>query len=238
MSSQRLWEALVALAPPGTPRTWQALARVAPSPVDPLLVEGLSTSPPAAADVPVALLEAEAARFSALAAAEERRTREALMRKQGGAIGGVMLGLWLASAGVLAATRGLEPKDLAKGMPWRASSSWGSCDPEHGVCGPLRSRIFFHTLADDSPWVEIDLLAPKTFSWMTIVNRKDEHLEDRAVPLVIEVSSDRTQWRELARRDEVFDVWQPHFEPVTAQFVRARVARKSWLHLEAVKVHP
>jgi hypothetical protein len=240
MTSDRkqLWDALVALAPAGTARTWQALARAAPLQVNPLLVEKLSVSPPEAAEPPAMLLDEAASQFSALAQAANRKSHHGIARRQGGAIAGLMLGLWLASAGVLAASRVLEPRDLAKGQPWRASSSWGTCDPEHGMCGPLHSRIFFHTQDDDSPWVEIDLGKPQTFSSLTIVNRRDEHLEDRAVPLVIEVSDDQQGFKEIARRDAVFSVWEPRFPPVTARFVRARVTRKSWLHLEAVKVHP
>ncbi|MBK7861562.1 MAG: discoidin domain-containing protein [Archangiaceae bacterium] len=237
-SRERLWQALVALAPRGTVKSWQSLARAAPIEVDRELVERLSVSPPEAGLASSDVLDAAAERFSVLAETETRRQRQGLMRKQGGAIAGLMVGLWCASAGVLAANRLLDQKDFAKGQPWRASSSWGTCDPEHGMCGPLHSRIFFHTLADESPWVEIDLGKPQTFTSLTVINRKDEHLEDRAVPLVIEVGDDQQTWREIARRDEVFTTWKPSFAPVTARFVRARVTRKSWLHLEAVKVHP
>jgi len=238
-----LWSALVDLAPAGTPRTWQALSRAVPAEVAPPaeLIEKLSVSPPEAAEVSEAQLRDAAARARKASAAESQRLRHAAIRSQAGLIGGIMVGLWLTAAAVLAASRVAEPVDLAKGKPWRASSQWGgvTCDPVHGMCGPLRSRIFFHTLDDDAgPWVEIDLGKPETFRKMTIVNRKDENLQDRAVPLLIEVSDDQQSWRQIARRDQVFDEWKPEFEPVTARFVRAKIARKSWLHLEAVKVHP
>src|SRR5262245_2116558 len=137
MSRQRLWEAMVALAPPGTAKTWQALARAVPEPVDPALVGRLSVSPPAAAELRQPLLDQTAARLAAAALALVRRRTDALYRRQGGAIAGIMLGLWLLAAGALVVNRAFEPVDLAKGAPWRASSSWGSCDPERGVCGPL-----------------------------------------------------------------------------------------------------
>ncbi len=237
-----LWTALVDLAPPGTPQTWQALARVAPPDVAPPadLVERLSVSPPEAAEVSEAQLREASARARVAAAAQGTARRHASIRGQAGLIGGVALGLWLTASIVLVASRASEPTDLAKGKPWRASSQWAglTCDPVHGVCGPLHSRIFFHTNDDDSPWVEIDLGKPQTFTKLTIVNRKDENLQHRAVPLVLEVSDDQQGWREIARRTEVFDDWKPEFPPVTARFIRARIDRKSWLHLEAVKVHP
>ncbi|MBL8956055.1 MAG: discoidin domain-containing protein [Myxococcaceae bacterium] len=240
---EALWAALVELAPAGTTRTWQALARVAPPEAapSPQLVERLSVSPPEAVEVSESQVREAATRAREAATRATQARRHAAIRSQAGIIGGVSVGLWLTAAVVLGATRATEPTDLAKGKPWRASSQWAgvTCDPVHGLCGPLHSRIFFHTNDDDSPWVEIDLGKPTTFSKLTIVNRKDENLQARAVPLVIEVSDDQSTWRQIARRDETFDDWKVELAaPATARFVRARIDRKSWLHLEAVKVHP
>ena len=152
-----------------------------------------------------------------------------LQRSQGRLIAAIAVALWAASAGVLTLARAFEPVDLAKDKPWRASSTWP---------GALPAGIFFHTLDDDSPWVEIDLGKPTTFSKLTIINRKDAGMQARAVPLVIEVSDDQQAWREITRTDEVFDTWAPKLQPVTARFVRARAARKTWLHLEALRVYP
>lgn len=238
-----LFNALAELAPAGTAPTWQSLARVAPPEAAPdaELVRRLSVSPPEAADVSPQQLEQAASRAIAVAQARRADWLHRLQKDQGGKVFGIALGLWVASAGVLAGARLFEPVDLAKDKPFRQSSMWNNvrCDPDHGVCGPLRTRIFFHTLDDPSPWVEIDLGEPKTFSRLTIVNRKDEGLQHRAVPLVIEVSDDQQTWKQVARQDEVFDTWEPKLEaPVKARFVRARADRKTWLHLEALKVHP
>lgn len=130
-----------------------------------------------------------------------------------------------------------RPEDLAEGKPWVASSSWGACDPRIGRCGPLVSRIIFHTLEDESPWYRIDLGQPTRFSGMTIANRTDDAPE-RAVPLLIEVGDDTVTWKEVARRESMFTIWRPTFDPVTARYVRVRAPRKTWLHLEAAKVHP
>ena len=139
---------------------------------------------------------------------------------------GIALGLWVMCTGLLFA---LQPKDLAQGKKWRQSSVLPYPDSPH---------FFFHTLDDDNPWVEIDLGEPTTFSRVTVVNRRDEGLQHRAVPLVLEAGDDQQSWKQLARRDEVFDTWEAKFEPVKARYVRARAARKTFLHLEAVKVHP
>lgn len=129
------------------------------------------------------------------------------------------------------------PADLASGKRWRASSMLEECHPERIDCGGVRTSIFFHTREEDQPWVEIDLGAPTTFSSVTVRNRSDGW-QDRAVPLVLEVGDDRQAWRQLAQRQEVFREWSPSFEQVTARYVRLRAAKKTFLHLEAVKVHP
>ena len=130
-----------------------------------------------------------------------------------------------------------EPVDLAKGKPWRTSSSMFTCHPDNIECGGARTTILFHTQEDAEPWFLIDLGAPTAFRSATVVNRRDDGKE-RAVPLVLEVSDDEQTWRQVSRRDEVFKVWKPSFDAVTARFVRVRVARRSYLHLEAVRVHP
>lgn len=142
--------------------------------------------------------------------------------------------VWLAIA--TADYLGRKP-NLAAGKPWRASSTWAVCEPEIRRCGPLRSRIFFHTLDDATPWVEFDLLAPSTFSEVYVRNRTDS-VPDRAVPLMIEVSDDAKTWRLVSRRDETFVTWTARFAPVTARYVRLRVDRRTQFHLEVVEIHP
>lgn len=129
------------------------------------------------------------------------------------------------------------PTDLAKGKPWHASSTLVECHPELIDCGGTKTTIFFHTKDEKEPWVVVDLEAPTRFGSVSIINRRDAATE-RAVPLALEVSNDETSWRLLAHRDENFRLWRPTFEPTTARFVRVRALRNTYLHLDAVKVHP
>ena len=153
----------------------------------------------------------------------------------------VLLSLVIAIAIGCVATFGvqklLQRPNVADGKPWRASSSWAECDTETQKCGSVSTRVFFHTQEDATPWLEIDLRAPTAFSSLTIKNRSD-CCDDRAVPLVVEVSNDQQNWTEVARKKAVFSVWRPKFATQHARYVRVRVARKSWLHLEKVAVHP
>jgi hypothetical protein len=125
--------------------------------------------------------------------------------------------------------------NLAAGKPWRTSSVWAPCDTKLHRCGGLHTAIFFHTKDDASPWIEYDLRSRLRFSKVFVKNR--DELQDRAVPLVIEVSDDAKTWHKVARRVETFRTWMAEFAPKTARYVRIRVDRRSWLHLEQVMVY-
>jgi hypothetical protein len=127
--------------------------------------------------------------------------------------------------------------DLAAGKPWKASSTWAPCEPLARRCGGLTTDIFFHTGEDASPWIEYDLLKPARFASVFVRNRS-EAAPDRAIPLVVEVSQDKKTWRSVARRKTGFREWTARFKPQTARYVRLRVDRRSYLHLEKVMIHP
>jgi hypothetical protein len=120
--------------------------------------------------------------------------------------------------------------DLAKGKQFRASSNQVECwgDPE---C----STLMFHTTLQDNPWVEIDLGAIKKIHLIEARNRP-ACCQERAVPLIAEVSTDGVHWTQVARRDSVFLTWTATFPRVAARYVKLRVPRNSILHLEGVSV--
>jgi F5/8 type C domain len=155
-----------------------------------------------------------------------------------GALGAGVLGLCVAVfLGQAVLRRASAPVDLAAGKPFTLSSTWNVCHPEQGECGGYPTRIAFHTHEQQSPWYQVDLGAPTTFSSLSIRNRTDTALW-RAVPLVLEVSDDGATFVEVARRTDVFVDWDPHFPARQARYVRLRVDRVSTLHLESVGVHP
>jgi hypothetical protein len=162
-------------------------------------------------------------------------------------VASVLVQRWLrvAAASVVAAgllfaawtglSRVTQGPDLALGKPWRASSKEFECHPQNSECGGARTGIFFHTHDEDSPWVEIDLGAQRTLGRIQVSNRED-CCPERAVPLIAEVSDDRTHWRPVARATEAFREWETSFEPVKARYLRLRVDRHSTLHLVRVSV--
>ena len=125
--------------------------------------------------------------------------------------------------------------DLAKGKRWQASSSWNACEPDRHRCGGARTDIFFHTLAEPSPWVEIDLGAPVQVSSIEVSNRKDCCAE-RAIPLFLLTSLDGKHWREVAHRSEVFLRWRVTMTRDPIRYLRLEARRHTTLHLERVEV--
>jgi len=121
--------------------------------------------------------------------------------------------------------------NLLADRPFRLSSSWSGCanDPE---CPGL----LFHTNAEDNPWVEFDLGAPKSFHRLEVTNRTD-CCGERTVPLVAEISDDRATWKEIGRRDAEFTTWVLKFPPQKARYLRLRIARNSTFHLKDVTLH-
>jgi hypothetical protein len=142
-------------------------------------------------------------------------------------VGRTPIDTWLAERG-----------DLARGKPWQTSSEWARCVPAEHTCGGTSDTdILFHTREEQSPWFEVDLGKPLEFTKVYVRNRED-CCQDRAVPLVVEVSSDRRHWKEVARRNGVFKTWTAKFSSQTARWVRLRVDAKTMFHLEIVRVFP
>jgi hypothetical protein len=168
-------------------------------------------------------------------AADRKVTRVLVQRLlRIGVVALAVLGVALAiNAAVQRAIRG---PDLAAGKSWTASSKAFDCNPAEKSCGGAHTAIFFHTLEEVNPWVQIDLGARKKFRRVRIENR-DDCCEDRAVPLVVETSNDGNEFREVGRRTDAFDDWDATFDQVTARYVRVRADRKTYLHLAHVGVH-
>jgi hypothetical protein len=164
-------------------------------------------------------------------------------------VGGVLFERWvrtgaavaLAFGAVLAAVLFIRhltaPTDLAEGKSWRVSSVEGApCQPEENLCLNVRTDILFHTTQEKKPWFEVDLGTVASFSVVEVENRGD-CCQDRAVPLVLEVSDDAQHWVEVARRKEVFDTWRAELSPQSARYVRARATRTTMLHLVRMSVY-
>lgn len=126
--------------------------------------------------------------------------------------------------------------DLAAGRPWKASSEYNGCNLREHRCNATPVKIFFHTEEEDSPWVQFDLGKHTRFSHVEVVNRSDFG-SDRAFPVVLEASNDGKKWIEVARRDTAYTTWRADFSTASARYVRARVLKHTWFHLEGFHVY-
>lgn len=153
-----------------------------------------------------------------------------------GSLLAIALALVAVGFGVQLVSRSLRA-DLAPTASWRvstteptfAASGRGFAPPEGGP------NVFFQTLVEDSPWVEFDLGAPRAVHGVSVDNRMD-CCQDYAVPLLVELSDDGKQWREVARREPRFYYWTEWFPESQARYVRLRVARRTLLHLGPIAI--
>jgi hypothetical protein len=120
--------------------------------------------------------------------------------------------------------------NLAEGRPFRTSSTWAGC-PADPNCVPLA----FCTDSQADPWASLDLGKPTKIHRIEVTNRGD-CCGERAVPLIVEVSSDDLHYREVARRNEEFTSWTVKLAPLTARYVRFKVPRATVFHLKKVAI--
>jgi len=169
-----------------------------------------------------------------------KRAADAIWRQRGVWCGLLAAALALTTLLLIRASERAEvSKDLAQGKPWRASSAAGAapaCTSPDQDCAQSR-QFFFHTNEERKPWLEIDLGSEKRFSAVRVENRKDCCAE-RAAPLLVEVSSDQSHWRQVAKRDTTFTSWLAKFAPESARYVRLRLDKREYFHLRRVRVLP
>lgn len=123
-------------------------------------------------------------------------------------------------------------------MSWRTSSVFPlekSCSSPSQICA--EPRFFFCTQYEQGPWIEFDLGSKTSISSVHVENRTDcSGCPERAIPLLVEVSTDRKTWSEVARKGESFEEWTARFKATDARWVRLRVPRISFLHLKRVRI--
>jgi len=106
--------------------------------------------------------------------------------------------------------------------------------PERAVDGD-RNELGFHTNNEKNAWVQLDLGSEKRIRKVVVYNRTSN--SQRAVPLIVEVSKDRRNWDEVAKRDEDFAIWTAEFSPKKARYVRLKLQDRNFLHLAEIEVY-
>jgi hypothetical protein len=138
---------------------------------------------------------------------------------------GVLAGVVIAAAfGIRALMLG---PNLIADRPFQTSTTLEQC-AHKGMC----ADVMFHTLQQDNPWAEFDIGSVKPVHRVELTNRSDCCAE-RIAGVVVELSTDRKTWTEVAHNDQIFSKWSPTFPKRLARYVRVRLPRPSAvLHLD------
>jgi hypothetical protein len=151
--------------------------------------------------------------------------------------GGGMLVTVLALLVAVPAGRAAMREDLAARATWRASSAAEALPLAGRGASPTGgAAMFFHTAPESAPWVQLDFGARVALHKVDVENRVD-CCGERAVPLVMELSSDGAAWTEVARRAEPFGTWTVDLPAREARYLRLRAMRVTSLHLHAIRAH-
>jgi hypothetical protein len=117
------------------------------------------------------------------------------------------------------------------------SSNWRESEypPSRLVDGDA-TQVGCHSESQDHPWVQIDLGSRRPIHRMVVVNRLDG-LTDRAVPLLVETSSDGKDYKEYARQTVDFKTWNVKGPSTKARYVRLTILGQAILHLNEVEIY-
>lgn len=148
----------------------------------------------------------------------------------------LLAGLALLIGGVPPLRHWVFPLDRAAGKPWTASSALPGFPGSGSVSNDGDDPVLFHTVSEPSPSVLIDLGAIFPIRTVRVANRRD-CCRERALPLAIEVGTQRDSLKRVAYRRADFETWTASFPPTRAQYVRLRIDRTSMLHLRMIWVY-
>ncbi len=137
--------------------------------------------------------------------------------------------------------RVFAPTNLAYKRPVAMSSTEpGSPVSDVLVNGLLEDEGGARTQRQDDPWLEIDLGSTKTIRTFVAYNRADGSFASQ-VPLTITTSTDKTTYRTVDTRDEIFSQGWPWIhrveEGIQARYVRYSVHGNAGLCLSEVELY-
>jgi hypothetical protein len=150
-----------------------------------------------------------------------------------------LLGLaMVVGAATLVVTR-LESKKIAPNLATGSivtisSRHPSSPDPSHVVDGDIY-QLGFHTNLEQNPWVLLDLGREKLVHHIIFYNRAD-CCQERAVPLVIQLSHDGQKFTDVSRIDKRFNKWDAEIPAQSARYIRATTPKFEFLHLSEIEV--
>ena len=130
----------------------------------------------------------------------------------------------------------LEKTNIALHRAVEVSSQYPGAGEDHSLLvDGDRTNLGFHTNCEGAQFVIVDLGAVRKFDKVIVYNR--DEFQERAIPLYLEVSSDKQSFKQLAVRKEVFDKWTASGLGAQGRYVRLRNTPPNCFHLSEIEVY-
>jgi len=140
----------------------------------------------------------------------------------------VMIGNWIGTK--------FEKPNIALHRPVEVSSQYPGAGEDHSLLvDGDRTNLGFHTNCEGPQFVIVDLGSVRHFDKVVVYNR-DEY-QERAVPLYLDISSDKQNFRQVAMRKDVFDKWSASGLSADGRYIRLRNTPNNCFHLSEVEVY-
>jgi hypothetical protein len=128
--------------------------------------------------------------------------------------------------------------NLALHRPVTVSSQFPGQGMDHSLLvDGDRDNLGFHTESGGQQWVVIDLGAVHKLNKVVVYNRTDGNVQERAVPLKLEVSKDNKTFTLLKERKETFDKWTVRGLHAEGRYIRLQNTPPNFFHLAEVEVY-
>jgi len=128
----------------------------------------------------------------------------------------------------------LFPPDLGRTAQWRVTSAMGG-NGKTGVGAGSDAPIFFHTVQENNPHIDLDFGKVVSVRRVVIENRSD-CCGERALPLNVEVM-EADGPRLLCQRRSPFQSWTCNTGGVRTRTLRIRRPGPTMLHLRRIEVY-
>lgn len=115
---------------------------------------------------------------------------------------------------------------------------WDSPKLHRSVLADEKKGGLFTTNRHDSSWVEVKLQGKGLLSGIVIINHTSR--PDRAVPFIVEVSSDGEKWKKIYKSSKQRDHWRINLQKkrIKANYVRVKSLQKNeHLHLRGIFIY-
>jgi hypothetical protein len=140
-------------------------------------------------------------------------------------------------AGIGAYKKATAKPNIALHRPVTISSQYPNEGLDHSLLvDGDNTNLGFHTLANGPQHCVIDLGTKRAFNTVVVTNRAD-CCHERAVPLQLQVSDDGQNYRTIAERRDVFDVWTADGLKVQARYVKLQLTTANFFHLSEVEIY-